>query len=334
MPISIVRFRHENQIYWGSLQDQTLTPINTSGLKKSSNNNELTTNEFVSLGYDTIQKLIAENAQQNDVRTFDYQQVELLSPITNDSKVLCQGVNYRQHMIDSGVDPDQQNFNMFFTKSSASITGPAGKIVRPDHVELLDYEIELTLVLAKETHQAETISEDNLHEYIAGICIGNDVSARDVQIPQMQFHKGKSYRTFCPLGPILCLLNKDEMHLLNDLQLTLKVNGEIRQQDNTRNLVYKPAQTLSEYSQIANFNPGDVLMTGTPSGCALGLPSPLLVRIAALLPEKMKWSLFLSKQKQRPQYLQPGDVIESSISSPDGMVNLGTQNHRIEQANS
>ena len=89
---------------------------------------------------------------------------------------------------------------------------------------------------------------------MAGICIGNDVSARDIQIPQMQFHKGKSYRGFCPLGPVLCLLEQDELHYLDDLQLELRVNGQVRQSDSTRNLVFKPAETLSEFSQIVHLS--------------------------------------------------------------------------------
>ena len=162
-----------------------------------------------------------------------------------------------KNMIDSGMDPDAKRFNMFFTKSSASIHHPIGKIIRPNHVKLLDYEIELCLVLAQDTNTILSVNKQNLHQYIAGICIGNDVSARDIQIPQMQFHKGKSYRTFCPLGPILCLLTAEEMSYLDNLHLKLTVNGQVRQADSTANLVFKPIETLNEFSQIANFSAGD-----------------------------------------------------------------------------
>ena len=245
------------------------------------------------------------------------------------AKVLCQGANYRQHMIDSGMNPDDKSFNMFFTKSTASITGPVGKIIKPRHVQLLDYEIELTLVLGKKTSSPVQVTRENLHEYVAGICIGNDVSARDIQIPQMQFHKGKSYRTFCPLGPVLCLLDREEMHYLDELQLALTVNGERRQYDSTANLVYKPAETLTEFSQIHDFEPGDVLMTGTPSGCALGLPAPALVKVSSLLPEAKRWALFINSQKRRTQYLKVGDRVRSTITSNDGVINLGEQNHVV-----
>lgn len=272
---------------------------------------------------------VIKQSVQAALKTNEVSDAKLLSPITQDAKVLCQGANYRQHMIDSGMNPDDKSFNMFFTKSAASITLPTGSIVKPKKVELLDYEVELTLVMGTSTSQSINVTNDNISQFVAGVCIGNDVSARDIQIPQMQFHKGKSYRTFCPLGPYLVLLEEDEFHYLDDLNLTLSVNGEVRQQDSTKNLVFKPAETLTEFSQVVNFEPGDVLMTGTPSGCALGLPAPFLVRMLHLLPERKKWSLFNKVQKKRSQYLKIGDQLEVTIKSSDGLMDLGKQNHTV-----
>lgn len=315
MAIPIVRFRHQDQTRWGLGDGMKILPLDLPCTSTAA---------LLALGHARIRQ--AANAGGE---TIEGDTVELLSPITESAKVLCQGANYRQHMIDSGMNPDAKSFNMFFTKSTASITGPVGKIVKPRHVQLLDYEIELTLVLGKQTRGPVQVTRENLHEYVAGICIGNDISARDVQIPQMQFHKGKSYRTFCPLGPVLCLLDQGEMHYLDELQLTLTVNGQRRQHDNTANLVFKPAETLTEFSQIHDFEPGDVLMTGTPSGCALGLPSPTLVKVSALLPEAKKWELFMKGQLRRTQYLKAGDRVESVISSRDGRISLGRQSHVI-----
>tara|TARA_B100000965_G_scaffold405282_2_gene438698 strand:- start:957 stop:1916 length:960 start_codon:yes stop_codon:yes gene_type:complete len=313
--LNIVRFTLAGTQRWGLLENQQVFPLDIDCT---------TTQALLEQGRETIKAAASNRADPVALDT-----VTLLSPITAPAKVLCQGANYRQHMIDSGMNPDEKNFNMFFTKSTAAITGPNGNIVKPRHVQLLDYEIELTLVLGKSTHGPLEITNNNLHDFVAGICIGNDVSARDVQIPQMQFHKGKSYRTFCPLGPILCLLDKDELHYLHKLQLTLTVNGERRQYDSTENLVHKPAETLTEFSQIHDFQPGDVVMTGTPSGCALGLPSAALVKLSALLPEAKKWDLFIKGQKKRPQYLKLGDRVKSTIASRDGVINLGEQIHVI-----
>lgn len=315
MALHIVRFRHRDQVRWGLDQQTGILPLDLPCT---------TTGELLGIGYVGIEKLIDKFATPIAV-----EEVEVLSPITAPAKVLCQGANYRQHMIESGMDPDAKRFNMFFTKSAASITSPSGRIIKPKHVRLLDYEIELTLVLAKRTEGSVNVTAANLHEYVAGICIGNDVSARDIQIPQMQFHKGKSYRTFCPLGPVLCLLDRNEMHYLDEMQLKLFVNGECRQDDSSANLVFKPSETLTELSQIHDFEPGDVLMTGTPSGCALGLPPPIVVKITGLLPEAAKWSLFTKSQLRRTRYLKPGDSVESTIVSRDGRIDLGRQYHAI-----
>ncbi|MBO3656694.1 fumarylacetoacetate hydrolase family protein [Acinetobacter haemolyticus] len=317
MALHIVRFNHAQlSTQWGILNQDQITILDLEAL---------TTAELIEHGYATLQRLSLESK-----RTIAMDKVQFLSPVTSPSQVICQGANYRQHMIDSGMDPDAKTFNMLFTKSVASITNPIGTIIKPKHVQLLDYEIELTLVLGKDTNNNVQVYDGNLHEYVAGICIGNDISARDVQIPEMQFYKGKSYRTFCPLGPVLCLLDKDEIHYLNEMELVLKVNGEIRQKDSSANLVYKPAETLTEFSTLTNFSVGDLLMTGTPSGCALGLPPPSVVRMTSLLPEQLKWKLFINSQAKRSQYLKVGDVIESSIVSKDGKIQLGCQRHVVE----
>jgi 2-keto-4-pentenoate hydratase/2-oxohepta-3-ene-1,7-dioic acid hydratase in catechol pathway len=107
--------------------------------------------------------------------------------------------------------------------------------------------------------------------------------------------------------------------------ISLSVNGTVRQQDNTANLVFKPAETISELSTFANVCPGDVLLTGTPSGCALRVPSPPVRRLLQLLPERQFWRLFLASQRRRPEYLKQGDLISASIRDPDGTLDLVTQ---------
>lgn len=259
--------------------------------------------------------------------------VTLLSPVTAPARVVCQGANYRQHMIESGVDPDEKRFNMFFEKSDASISAPVGSIVRPSHVRLLDYEIELALVFRKPITSPVTMTAETLHDYVFGVTIANDVSARDVQLPQMQFFKGKSYRGFCPLGPYLAVLEPGELRYLDELTLTLKVNDTVRQRDSTANLVYKPAETITELSTFCDLAPGDVLLTGTPSGCALR-PPPRLVRnlMQVVLSEPQLWASFTRLQAKRPQYLKPGDVVRASIASTDGAIDLGEQRHVVEGA--
>jgi 2-keto-4-pentenoate hydratase/2-oxohepta-3-ene-1,7-dioic acid hydratase in catechol pathway len=251
--------------------------------------------------------------------------VTILSPVTTPCRVYCQGANYRQHMIESGMDPDAKLFNMFFTKSDASVSSARGAVRRPEHVALLDYEIELALIFRRPITSAATVTRDSLKDYVFAIAIANDLSARDVQLPQTQFFKGKSYRGFCPMGPWLTLLEPEEFGYLDQLDLQLTVNGTVRQIDTTGNLVFKPAETISELSTFANVAPGDVLLTGTPSGCALRVPPPPIRRLIQMLPERQFWKLFLKAQGRRPQYLRPGDRINASIHSADGQVDLGEQ---------
>jgi 2-keto-4-pentenoate hydratase/2-oxohepta-3-ene-1,7-dioic acid hydratase in catechol pathway len=235
-------------------------------------------------------------------------------------------------MIESGVDPDVKTYNMIFTKAPSCIVAANSDVVRPSNVRLLDYEIELGLVLRRELRARVTVTDANLHEFVAGAVIVNDYSARDIQIPQTQFYKGKSYRTFGPVGPNLCLLEAADIPRLHALKLELTVNGKVRQSDTTANLVYKPAETLTELSGVHDFEAGDLLSTGTPAGCALTVPSPMKQRLAALLPERKKWQLFFEIQSKRP-YLQPGDVVESRIRSDDGVIDLGVQqNHIVGEA--
>jgi 2-keto-4-pentenoate hydratase/2-oxohepta-3-ene-1,7-dioic acid hydratase in catechol pathway len=255
--------------------------------------------------------------------------VEILAPVTAPCRVFCQGANYRQHMIESGMDPDAKAFNMFFTKSDASIASASAVVRRPAHVKLLDYEIELALVFRRPIASPVTVERDSLADYVFALTIANDLSARDVQLPQTQFFTGKSYRGFCPIGPWLTVLDKEEFSRIDALELELKVNRAARQRDSTGNLVFKPAETISELSTFANVAPGDVLLTGTPSGCALRVPPPAVRRLVQLLPERAFWNLFLKSQMRRTEYLKPRDRIEARIYSADGAVDLGRQTTTI-----
>lgn len=255
--------------------------------------------------------------------------VALLSPVTTPCRVMCQGANYRQHAIESGMDPDNRAFNLFFDKTDASVTGPHDPVIRPAHVTLLDYEIELALVLRQTVDAPTTVTAENIHEYVFGATIANDFSARDVQLPQGQFLKGKSYRGFCPLGPVLAILEPEDFALLDDLELRLEVNGSLRQSDNTANMLYRPAETLTELTEFCNISPGDVLLTGTPHGCVATSPPALIRRLAtALLPEQKLWAAFV-KQNQRKPYLRPGDIVSASIRNAAGTLDLGIQRNVV-----
>lgn len=313
MSINIVRFEYQDQTQWGVIRDTRITPVPGT---------YATTGDFVR--NTTLAQLAALDGELIAVSA-----VKLLSPVTRNQQFICQGANYRQHMVESGMDPDVKTYNMIFTKASSCIVPADSDVIKPKRVQFLDYEIELGLVMRQAIHGPVDVTDDNLYEYVAGAVIVNDYSARDVQIPQMQFYKGKSFRTFGPVGPWLTLLEPREISALRSLQLKLTVNDKLRQNDTTANLVYGPAETLTELSRVHDLEAGDLLATGTPAGCALSVPSPTRQKMAAMLPEKAKWEMFLKVQAARPQYLKPGDVVEARIHSSDGRIDLGTQRNRI-----
>lgn len=271
-------------------------------------------------------------AARNAPADLGFADATLLSPVTAPCRVICQGANYRQHMIESGMDPDAKTFNMFFEKSDAAIAPPTGEVVRPAHVRLLDYEIELGLVIGAPVDAARAVRDADLPDLIFGLVIANDISARDVQLPQTQFFKGKSYRGFCPLGPYICVPDRAEFAALTSLDLRLSVNGALRQHDSTANLVFKPAETLQELSEFSDLAPGDVLLTGTPSGCALRVPPPAVRRVMQLLGERALWRGFMASQSRRREYLQPGDSMTLTIRSADGRLDLGEQRTVVRAA--
>ena len=250
--------------------------------------------------------------------------LNLLSPVTAPARVVAQAVNYRSHATDSGFDPDAVPA-AFFRKASHSITGPAGDIIRPEGVGFLDYEVELGLVIGADLPAGTTVTEENLARYVAALVVANDVSARQVQLVKTQFYESKSYPTFTPVGPWLTLVDAADLARLDSLRLTLSVNGEVRQDSTTADMIVRPAQALSLLSRFQPLGPGDLLLTGTPGGTALKAPAKTVEKLAGLLPPAAKWRLFFGRQAANPRYLRDGDVITATIATPDRQLDLGTQ---------
>jgi 2-keto-4-pentenoate hydratase/2-oxohepta-3-ene-1,7-dioic acid hydratase in catechol pathway len=250
--------------------------------------------------------------------------LSLRSPITTPCRVVAQAVNYRSHARQSGFGDDPPA--VFFRKSSGSISGPTDDIVRPAHVRLLDYEIELGLVIRRGPAAGTAVPDADLPDCVAGLVMCNDISARDVQLTKGQFYESKSYPTFTPTGPRLVLLQADEFARLPGLRLRLWVNGELRQDGTAAELITGPAAALSLLAGFQRLDPGDLLLTGTPGGTALQAPPAVVAKIGnLLLPTPLKWRAFFSRQERNLAYLTAGDVITASIASEDGVLHLGTQ---------
>jgi 2-keto-4-pentenoate hydratase/2-oxohepta-3-ene-1,7-dioic acid hydratase in catechol pathway len=250
--------------------------------------------------------------------------VDLLSPVTAPARVVAQAVNYRSHAVDSGFDPDRVPA-AFFRKASHSITGPTGDIIRPSGVGFLDYEVELGLVIGADLPVGSTVTDGDLTRYVAGLVVADDVSARQVQLVKTQFYEAKSYPTFTPVGPWLTLIDAADLSRLGSLRLILRVNGQVRQDGSTADMIVRPARALTLLSRFQPMAAGDLLLTGTPGGTALKAPAKLAATLAALLPPATRWKLFFGREAGNPRYLHDGDVITATIASPDGQLDLGTQ---------
>lgn len=258
--------------------------------------------------------------------------LELLAPITAPCRLVAQMTNFASHVEDTGGDPKKVPLT-FFRKASGSITGPTGDIVKPPHVRLLDYEVEIGLVIGRDIPVGTDITPDNLGDYVCGLVVTNDVSARDVQLTKTQFYEAKSYPGFTPIGPALVLLDADELTRFGELRLQLRVNGELRQDSTVdADMIYRPAQALAALTGFQDLSAGDVLLTGTPVGTALSAPPKAVQKIVSLLPDELKWKLFFAGQAKSPKYLHDGDVVEASVATADGAIDLGVQRNRVRFA--
>ncbi len=259
-------------------------------------------------------------------------ELKLLCPITPDRQLIAQGLNYASHLREIGIASGRLPFNTFFRKASSCLAPADTDIIRPAHVRLLDYEVEIGLVLRRAITAPVKIGRENLADYVGGLVLHNDVSARDVQLPQVQFYKGKSYRTFGPTGPYLTLVDAEDLAHFDEIELSLAVNGDQRQHTYAADLSYKPAETLTELSEIQDLGPGDLVVTGTPGGTAVKAPGKLTMFLLRLVSDSTRWQLFIKNSLKDPDYLKDGDVMLARARTADGRIDLGEQRNTIVRA--
>jgi 2-keto-4-pentenoate hydratase/2-oxohepta-3-ene-1,7-dioic acid hydratase in catechol pathway len=263
----------------------------------------------------------AIDAAVHSADTAPVDRLRLISPVTVPCRVVAQMTNFASHAKSAGMDPKTVPLT-FFRKTSGSINGPFDNIIKPPHVKLLDYEAEIGLVIGRNIPVGAEITESNLADFIAGLVVTNDVSARDVQLTKTQFYEAKSYPTFTSVGPALVLLDADELNRFRDLRLELQVNGEVRQNMLVHgDMIYPPLQALQSLARFQRLGTGDLIMTGTPVGTALGAP-----------PKPPEVQAFLKREVSNPKYLEHGDILEVSIATNDGAIDLGTQRNAVRYA--
>jgi 2-keto-4-pentenoate hydratase/2-oxohepta-3-ene-1,7-dioic acid hydratase in catechol pathway len=259
---------------------------------------------------------------------------QLLSPVTRDATLVCQGLNYRDHAAEAGHHDRKEN--LFFVKASSSLSEAYADIIRPAGVELLDYEVEVGVVLRKPISRDVVVQPDDVGSYVAGVVLCNDVSARDVMFSAsfFQWFQGKSYRTFCPAGPVLYLLEPAEVaSALENLEITLSWNGALRQSATTSSLIFKPAETLTQLAAIMDLRRGDMVLTGTPGGVIMqGTPKLTEIFKSYLRDDKNRRDAMRAEMKTVSPFLQPGDTVTLTLRDARSGLDLGGQHCRIADA--
>jgi 2-keto-4-pentenoate hydratase/2-oxohepta-3-ene-1,7-dioic acid hydratase in catechol pathway len=231
---------------------------------------------------DGIERLKAWLTQNQDNLPKVPETERLGPPLQRPSKIICIGLNYKDHAAESNMALPAEP--VVFFKSTTALCGPNDDLVIPRNSLKTDWEVELAVVIGK---KASYINESEALDYVAGYALHNDYSERAFQLERSgQWVKGKSCDTFAPIGPFIA--TPDELGDINDLRLWLTLNGKMMQDGNTKNLVFNVAHIVSYLSEFMTLLPGDVISTGTPAGVGLG-------------------------QKPEPIYLKPGDVVELGI---------------------
>ena len=221
---------------------------------------------FETDGLQRLQEWVMEN--ENDLPVFPEGE-RCGAPIARPSKIVCIGLNFDDHAVESGMDIPEEP--VLFFKASSALCGPNDELVLPRGGNKTDWEVELAFVVGK---RASYVDEKDAIDYLAGYALHNDYSERAFQLERCgQWVKGKSCDTFAPFGPFLA--TPEEIEDVNKLEMWLKVNGEIMQSSNTSNLHYKIPFLLSYVSQFMTLLPGDIISTGTPPGVGLGMDPPV-----------------------------------------------------------
>jgi len=216
--------------------------------------------------YDEIKNKIKDLPYKENISKY-----KLLPPIPNPNKIICLAFNYVDHAKEQGLQAPEDP--ALVIKPRTALNSTNSDIVCPDFVTQLDYEVELALIIGK---NCKNVSVDDAFNSIFGYMIFNDVSARDIQFKDKQFTRGKSFDSFAPCGP--WITTKDEIKDPQNLKMTTKINGELRQNSSSNNMFIKIPDIVSKISKVMTLEKGDIISTGTPAGVMLNKPNAVFLK--------------------------------------------------------
>ncbi|HLN44479.1 MAG TPA: fumarylacetoacetate hydrolase family protein [Candidatus Sulfotelmatobacter sp.] len=260
--MKIVSYRYKNQKSYGVLTAKSIANLPCLAMQSGETLPE-TVENFVIAGENAIQKAEKLMTKAESNCFVPLTEVSLLAPIMFPPKIVCLGVNYRDHAAETGAEIPKEP--ILFMKPRTALIGPNEKIMK-SFVKHLDYEGELAIIIGK---KAKNVSMDEAKEYIFGYTILNDISAREIQYGDKQWTRGKSFDTFAPIGP--CITTESQLKDIINLIIRTWVNNELRQNGTTRNMVFNVEQIIHRLSQVMTLEPCDIIATGTPAGVGVAM---------------------------------------------------------------
>lgn len=223
----------------------------------------LTSMTSVLVAGDSALAQISSYVNANEPSSPMIETVKLLAPVARPPKIICIGLNYRDHAIESNMAIPE--VPTVFCKFASSVIGPGDNVVLPKNSTKPDYEAEFAVVIGK---PGRYIAPENWKDHVYGYLNLNDVSARDYQLATTQWVIGKTFDTFCPMGPYI--VTKDEIADPHDLDIKMTINGEVLQHSNTKHLIFNIPTLIAHLSSVMTLEVGDIISTGTPAGVGLG----------------------------------------------------------------
>lgn len=275
--MQLIKYADGGAAQWGVKRDSSVVPLN--GMREDPSLTRFSQPGFLSVVEEAVEAAAHRSVPLNNVTP--------LAPVRRPGKFICVGLNYYDHAEEQ--DETVPEKPLLFGKAPTAVTNPSDPIVHPEAIDELDYEVELGVVIGG---SGKHIDAAEASDYVAGYTAINDVSARDAQFDDGQYLRGKSYDTFAPMGPTLVPPGHIDP---NTLDVTCRVNGEIKQSSNTDQFIFDVGELIEYISGIMTLRPGDVISTGTPGGVGIF--------------------------RDPPELLEPGDTVDVEIEGIGTLTN-------------